>query len=96
MDEITLKKEFKRLCRAEKRSCLRFKLLGTLTALIGLILAIVLLCLVLSDAIGLDGVVPLAAAAIAVAAVGAVIDIYGDMRFKKEFDAYKLEKTQGK
>ena len=95
MDEITLKKEFKRLCRAEKRSCLRFKLLGTLTALIGLILAIVLLCLVLSDAIGLDGVVPLAAA-IAVAAVGAVIDIYGDMRFKKEFDAYKLEKTQGK
>lgn len=94
MDEKTLKKEFKRLCRAEKRSCLKLKLLGTLVALIGLILAVVLLCLVLSDAIGLDAVVPLAAAAIAVAVVGAVIDVSGDMRFKKEFEAYKLEKTQ--
>lgn len=96
MDKKVLKKEFRALCRSEKRSCLRMKTAGTLVAMIGLIAALAVLCFVVADAIKLGDVIILNIFIIIVCAVGAALDAVGDFRFKREFARYLLEKENRK
>lgn len=79
MDTKVLKKECKKICKAEKRTSYILKLLSVIFGIITL--------LVLITAFALD-YIPLFFTTAGVGIISGIFDIAGDITFKKEFAEY--------
>ncbi len=88
METITSKKEFKKKCKAEKAGCYRLSLIGSIIAIIGLIIVLIVLILDSNTSI-----LPFPTQLVgywlgaAIAVVGGVLDLVGEIRLNQEFKA---------
>lgn len=97
MDKKTLKKEFKKICKNEKRKSYRFNILGGVLGMIGVVITVGTFILDQNTEIfrylyPLQIVIEWCGAALAV--TGGVLDVIGEKAFKTEFEEYiaKIQK----
>ena len=97
MDRKTLKKEFKKRCREEKRKSYRYNAIGTAIAAVSLVLILAAVYIFESTDLGLR-LYPLPIVVYAILAIpaiiGGVLDILGDRMQKREFEEYLKTKEQ--
>lgn len=95
MDIRALKKEFKQKSKEENAIWMQYKRIGTVVALVGLVIALATLLLnTVTDIF--QNLYPmhliLMWAGLAVAAVGGILDIIGDHRYNKAFEDFLRDK----
>lgn len=98
MNQNTLKKEFKKKCRTEMASCYRYQKNGTILAMVGFLVVLIVALLIFTTDL-FENLFPLDIVLLGVGFVitagGAILDIIGDAAFKKEFQAYLKSRQQG-